>query len=304
MRCYIVTPHYAPFLGPTIHYEPSEILCIHKSSKAIGGSQVSNSTPLTVLVGPNVSEAENVVREAISHHKMLLVIGQCWVHYVGRAKSKLEPGERILVVKADGSLLVHRSVGYEPVNWMPGGDLVFHVHRKDEVLEIRAVRQKPTESVSVYFGKISLVSALSLIDSGEFSLYASEEDMQKAILLKPGLLEAGFRLISYEKKVEPGFVDVYGIDRDGKLVVVEIKRKTAAKDAVLQLARYIDAIKSKADREVRGILAAPSIGKDVQRLLATLGLEFKHLDPRKCAETLSRAETKKLAEFFKEKQIS
>jgi len=265
---------------------------------------VSNSTPLTVLVGPNVSEAENVVREAISHHKMILVIGQCWVHYVGRAKSKLEPGERILIVKADGSLLVHRSVGYEPVNWMPGGDLVFHVHRKDEVLEIRAVRQKPTESVSVYFGKISLVSALSLIDSGEFSLYASEEDMQKAILLKPGLLEAGFRLISYEKKVEPGFVDVYGIDRDGKLVVVEIKRKTAAKDAVLQLARYIDAIKSKADREVRGILAAPSIGKDVQRLLATLGLEFKHLDPRKCAETLSRAETKKLAEFFKEKQIS
>jgi len=45
---------------------------------------------------------------------------------------------------------------------------------------------------------------------------------------------------------------------------------------------------------------APSIAKDVQRILTTLGLEFKYLDPRKCADVLSRAETKKLAEFFKE----
>jgi RecB family endonuclease NucS len=100
--------------------------------------------------------------------------------------------------------------------------------------------------------------------------------------------------------VEPGFVDVYGIDKDGRLVVVEIKRKTAGKDAAFQLAKYIDAIKSRADREVRGILAAPDIAKDVQRLLATLGLEFKALDPKKCADILRKAETKKLETFFKE----
>jgi hypothetical protein len=143
-----------------------------------------------------------------------------------------------------------------------------------------------------------MVSALSLADSGEFSLYASEEDMQKAILLEPSLLEDGFKPISYEKKVELGFVDVYGVDNNGKLVVVEIKRKTAGKEAALQLARYIDAVKGKANREVRGILVAPNIAKDVQRLLATLGLEFRALDPKKCAETLRRSETKKLAEFF------
>jgi hypothetical protein len=138
------------------------------------------------------------------------------------------------------------------------------------------------------------------VDAAEFSLYSSEEDMQKAVLLKPELLEEGFKIISWEKKVEPGFIDVYGTDKDGRLVVVEIKRKTAGKDAVLQLAKYIEAIKSKADREVRGILASPDIAKDVQRLLATFGLEFKHLDPRKCAETLRRAENRKLAEYFKE----
>jgi RecB family endonuclease NucS len=260
---------------------------------------VVKSDSLTVLVDPDVAEAESAVREAVSQRRTFIVVGRCWVHYVGRATSKLDKGERILMTKADGSVLIHRSVGYEPVNWMPGGDVIFHVRTKDRVLEIRAVRQKPRESVAVFFDQISLVSSSKLRDSAEFSLYASEQDMQKAILLEPQLLEEGVKIISYEKKVEPGFVDVYGLDSNGRLVVVEIKRKTATKDAVLQLARYVEAIKTKADREVRGILAAPSVAKDVQRLLATLGLDFKHLDPKKCAETLSQAETKKLAEFFK-----
>ncbi len=272
-----------------------------KPSKIIGENKVSSFNPLTVLVSPNVSEAEKTVKEAISQNKTVVVIGNCWVHYLGRARSKLEPGERILIIKEDGSLLVHRSVGYEPVNWQPQG-CIFHVQAKEDVLEIRAVRQKPPESVKVFFDKIHVVSALSLVDSGEFSLYASEEDMYKAILLKPSLLEDGFKPISYEKKVEPGFVDVYGVDKHGKLVVVEIKRKTAGKKAAFQLAKYIEAIKSKADREVRGILAAPNIAKDVQRLLATLKLEFKSLDPRKCAEVLKKAETRKLETFFKEEK--
>ena len=259
-----------------------------------------SSKHLAVWIEPAVKEVEAAIEKAISQHKTLIVVGKCWVHYIGRAKSKLEPGERILMLKEDGSLLVHRSVGYEPVNWQPPG-CIFHIQVRDNVLEIRAVRQKPRESVEVFFDKIHLVFASHLVDSGEFSLYASEEDMHDAILLKPSLLEEGFKLISYEKKVEPGFIDVYGVDKDGKLAVVEIKRKKAGKDAALQLAKYIDAIKSRSNREVRGILAAPSIGKDVQRLLATLGLEFKSLDPRKCAEVLKKAETKKLEAFFREK---
>jgi RecB family endonuclease NucS len=256
-----------------------------------------DSKPLTVLVNPNVAEAEKTAREAVSQHKTLIVIGNCWVYYQGRARSELEPGERILVIKQDGSLLVHRSVGYEPVNWQPPG-CVFHTQMRGNFLEVHAVRRRPAESVKVSFDRILMVSALSLQDSGEFSLYASEEDMQKAILCRPSLLEEGFKPISYEKKVQPGFVDVYGVDKDGKLVVVEIKRKKAGKEAALQLAKYIDAVKRRADREVRGILVAPSIAKEVQRTLETLGLEFKPLDPKKCAEVLRRSETAKLAEFF------
>jgi len=258
---------------------------------------VSNSKPLTVSVSPNMNEAEKIVKEAISKRKTLLVIGNCWVYYFGRASSKLEPGERILMVKEDGSLLVHRSVGYEPVNWQPPG-CVFHTQVKGSILEIHAVRRKPPESVKVFFDRILMVSALSLTDSGEFALYASEEDMHKVILLEPSLLEEGFTPISYEKKVEPGFVDVYGIDKNGRFVVVEIKRKTAGKEAALQLAKYIEAIKSRTNREVRGILVAPNIARDVQRLLETLKLEFKPLNPKKCTEILKKVETRRLETFF------
>jgi len=264
---------------------------------------LSASRQPTVLVSPNMAEAGEIVKEALSQRKTIIMVGNCWVHYIGRARSELEPGERILIIKEDGSLLVHRSVGYEPINWQPPG-CIFHSQVKDGILEIHAVRRKPPESVRVFFNRIQLVSAMTLADSGEFLLYASEEDMHKAILLEPSLLEDGFKPISYEKKVEPGFLDVYGEDKDGRFVVVEVKRKTAGKEAVLQLAKYIEAVKSRTNREVRGILVAPNIAKNVQRLLETLGLEFKALDPKKCAEILKRAETKRLETFFKEEQAS
>ena len=252
-----------------------------------------------VLTNPKLAEAAAAIEKALAQRRTIIVAGECKVLYSGRAKSTLEPGERILIIKEDGSLLVHRPVGYEPVNWQPSGS-VFHVQTKADAVEVHAVRQKPRENVRVIFYEVFMVSALSLDDSGEFSLYASEKEMHRAILKKPSLLEEGFKPISYEKKVEPGFVDVYGVDKNGKLVVVEVKRKTAGKDAVLQLAKYIDAIKVKADRELRGVLVAPALGKDVQRLLVTLGLEFKALDPKKCAKVLKKDQNAKLETFFKE----
>ena len=260
---------------------------------------MSGRKPVVALRNPSVERAAEFVREALSERKGLVIVGNCWVDYKGRASSKLEPGERIVMIKGDGSVLVHRPVGYEPVNWQPPGCL-FQTRVAGDVLRVRAIRSKPSESVRISFDSVYLVSVLSLVDKGEFSLYASEEDMQRAILLEPFLLEADLKPIMYEKKVEPGFVDVYGIDKSGRLVVVEIKRKAAGRTAALQLAKYVDFVKSVAGREVRGVLAAPRLARGVQRLLASLGLEFKSLDPKRCAEVLHRPESRKLAEFFGE----
>lgn len=256
--------------------------------------------PLLAVQNPSVEKAVSLVREALSKRKALLIVGNCWVDYRGRASSKLEPGERIVIFKEDGSVLVHRPAGYEPVNWQPPG-CIFQASAAGKVLQIRAVRRKPPESVRISFDNVYLLSVLSLVDKGEFALHASEEDMQKAILMEPSLIEEGFKPISYEKKVEPGFVDVYGVDKAGKFVVVEIKRKTASKEAALQLSKYVDAIRGLVNREVRGVLAAPNLARGVQRLLETLGLDFKAVDPRKCAEVLSKPETRRLIEFFEMK---
>ena len=260
---------------------------------------MSSQKPLVVLENPTVEEAAEFVKNALSDRKALIIIGNCWVEYRGRASSKLEPGERIVIIKEDGSVLVHRPDGYEPVNWQPPGCL-FQTRSADGVLVVKAVRRKPSESVKMFFDRVYLLSALSLVDRGKFSLYASEEDMQRAILLQPEILEQGFKPIAYEKKVEPGFVDIYGIDKDGKFLVVEIKRKTAGREAALQLAKYVDSVKTTVSREVRGVLVAPRLAKGVQRLLATLRLDFKALDPKRCAEVLSKPETRKLEEFFGE----
>jgi RecB family endonuclease NucS len=254
---------------------------------------------LAVLTHPTLAEAAELIEKAFAQRRTLIVAGNCHVHYSGRANSTLESGERILLIKSDGSLLVHRPVGYEPVNWQPAGG-VFHVQVKDDELEVHGVRQKPRESVRVSFGQVLMVCALNLLDSGDFLLHASEDDMHRAILLKPELFEEGFKPISWEKKVEPGFVDIYGEDKNGKLVIVEVKRKTANKEAALQLAKYIGPIKAKVNREIRGVLVAPSLGKDVQRLLVTLGLEFKALDPKDCALVLRKAGVSKLESFFTE----
>ena len=258
---------------------------------------MSHRRPVVVYENPTVDEALGAVKAAVSGQKTLIVAGNCWVDYNGRASSSLEPGERILMVKEDHSVLVHRPTGYEPVNWQPSG-CIFRTRKKDDTLVVRAIRRKPREVITVFFDKIYLVSVLNLVDKGQFSLYASEEDMQKAILAQPSIVEEGLRPITYEKKVEPGFIDVYGVDKDGKMVVIEIKRKTAGREAALQLAKYAESLKKTVNREVRGILVAPQIAKGVQTLLVTLGLDFRRLDPKKCTEILRRIETKKIADFF------
>jgi len=262
-----------------------------------------NREPVVAAEKQTVESAASLIREAFQKRKTVLIVGNCWVEYRGRASSKLEAGERILILKEDGSLLVHRSVGYEPVNWQPPG-CIFQVGTSGaaKILQIRAVRRKPTESIRIFFDSVFLISVLDLVDTGVFELYATEEDMQKAILLNPSLVEDGFKPISYEKKVEPGFVDVYGVDKQGRFVVVEIKRKIASQEAVLQLARYVKAVRRLVNREVRGILVAPSLAKGVQRLLSSLGLDFKALDPKKCAKVLSKPETKRLQEYFEIKE--
>ena len=238
-----------------------------------------------ILLQPGVEETLKAVREAVVSGNVLLIVGGCRVEYEGRARSILSEGERIVVLKPDGSVLVHRPTGHSPVNWQPPRSIT-ESRIVDGELRIESFRRGVREVLRITFSNINLVVSMPLVDRGEFCMHASEEEMREAVLLEPRLIEEGFRPIKYEKRVESGFIDVYGLDSRGRLTVVELKRKTAGRDAVLQLSRYVRQLKSTSRREVRGILAAPSIARGAQSLLEALGLEFKPLSPEECYKVL------------------
>ncbi|MEM2273412.1 MAG: endonuclease NucS [Candidatus Bathyarchaeia archaeon] len=257
-----------------------------------------NDDRIVICESPDIDEAVDRLNEAFNEKRTIIIVGRCRVDYHGRASSKLEPGERIVIMKEDGAVLVHRSKGYEPVNWQPSG-CILQALREEDCLIIKAIKRAPREVVTIFFDRIHFLSTFKLMDEGEFSLYASEEEMRRAILMEPSLIEEGFKPIDYERRVKPGFVDIYGVDKDGRIVVVEIKRRTAGKEAVLQLERYIETLKRSLNKEVRGILAAPVISRDARQTLLSLGLDFRRVDPKKCSEILKRKEEKKILDFFR-----
>ena len=250
-----------------------------------------------ILERPSLDEAYKAVKNGIAQRRMLLIVGSCTVDYVGRASSKLSLGERLLIIKPDGSTLIHRPRDYAPVNWQPPGS-IFKTRLHDGRLHIRAYRRREGEILEIAFDRITLIAILHLVDEGEFHLYASEEDMRQAILIEPSLIEEGFKPVEVEKPVEPGFIDILGVDKEGVLTVVEIKRRAADRAAVLQLKSYVDAMRAETGREVRGILAAPSLAKGAQSLMAALNLEFKPLSPRRCADILKARKGRKLTEYL------
>ncbi len=242
-----------------------------------------------VLIRPSTTEAADGIEKALSSHLFLIVIGKCQVEYRGRARSKLPGGERVLLVKEDGSILIHRKKDYSPVNWQPPGSL-FYSEVHDSLLKIRALRRQPHESLEIEFESVRLVAGLALRDEAEFVLHADEAEMKRAVLLKPALIMEGFSPSESEKPLDSGFIDLYGKDAAERQVVVEFKKDTASKEAVLQLSRYINELRARIPhRTFRGILAAPALRKDANRLLKTFGFEFVRLDPRQCAEIISQA---------------
>jgi RecB family endonuclease NucS len=251
-----------------------------------------------ILENPPLKEAENAVKGGVSRHRTVIMAGECTVEYDGRASSKLGPGDRVALLKPDGSALVHRPRDYSPVNWQPSGS-IFRTRLTEDGLAVRVYRRKENESMEVVFTSLSLVAVLDLVDAAEFSLYASEKDMQEAILFKPEILEEGFRPMTKEMPVDPGFIDIIGHDGENRLVVVEIKRVKASKDAVRQLKKYKDVMDLDESRPVRAILVAPELAKGADKLLKEYGYEFKALTPQVCSDVLREKRNKPLTAFFR-----
>jgi endonuclease len=242
---------------------------------------------MVVLVSPELDEARSELVRALEGRMMVTMVANCTVSYSGRTGSDMGQGERLVVMKGDGCVLIHRGRDYQPVNWQPSG-CVFQTRIERGRLVVKAVRPSPLETLTIEMDRVEFLGAFRLKDEAEFVLHSSEEEMQKAILVEPELIERGLRVIDFEKKVAPGFVDVYGIDSQGNTVVIEIKKDPAGAAAVKQLVEYLRYFSPAEGKKLRPIIVAPSLAKGVQPMVERMRIEFKPLTLQKSLETLQR----------------
>lgn len=217
------------------------------------------------------------LKKAISNRMLTVIIGKCSVDYIGRSESKLTEGERLIIIKQDGSFLVHRPTGHSPINWQPTTSYI-DIRLVDHGLEIIAFRRKPREIVKVILSSIDFIAYGKLVDHGDFVMYLDEHEIRDLLFEHPEIIEGGLRFVEREKKLNGDSIDLFGYDHRGKPVIVEIKRVTATREAVRQLYRYVEAYQKLYGTRPRGILAAPQFTTSAIEALDRLGLEKKEIN--------------------------
>ena len=242
---------------------------------------------MVVLVSPSLREAHAEIEAGIEARKLVVMVATCSVSYSGRAGSQLGEGDRLIILKKDGCALVHRGRDYQPVNWQPSG-CVIKASLNEDSLTVKAVRPSPLESLVVTAKQIQFLGTFHLDDKAEFQMHASEQDMQRAIILQPEIVEPGLKVVDFEKKVPPGFVDVYGIDSEGNTVVIEIKKDPAGFPALKQLSEYLKYLQPAPGKRLRPFIVAPSLAKGVQPTLTRERIEYRQLTLQRSAEIIKQ----------------
>lgn len=204
---------------------------------------------------------------------MRLVIARCSVDYAGRLTAHLPLAVRLLVVKTDGSVLVHSDAGgYKPLMWMsPPCTLREETGRW-------TVTNKPGEQLVIAVEEVLHDSSHELgIDPG-LQKDGVEAHLQQLLADRCEVLGAGWRLVRREYPTDIGPVDLLCRDPDGGIVAVEIKR-TGEIAGVEQLARYLERLDLDSRlRPVRGIFAAQQIKPQARVLAAARGILCVEVD--------------------------
>ncbi len=216
---------------------------------------------------------------------MRLVIARCSVDYAGRLSAHLPLATRLLVLKSDGSVLVHSdSLSYKPLNWMsPPCTLAVLVPEHEQVeagvIELWKVNQTKTADLLVIsIHEILHDSAHELgIDPG-LQKDGAEADLQRLLAEQIELLGEGFHLVRREYMTAIGPVDILATDADGRSVAVEIKRRGDI-DGVEQLTRYLELMnRDPLLAPVSGVFAAQEIKPQARTLATDRGIRCLTLD--------------------------
>ena len=209
---------------------------------------------------------------------MRVVIARCSVDYAGKLTAHLPTATRLLVVKADGSVLVHADGGsYKPLNWM-SPPCTLRTDVDESGAGTWTVTNKAGEQLVITIGEVVADHSHDLgIDPG-LAKDGVEAHLQELLAAQVETLGEGWRLVRREFPTAIGPVDLMCRDGDGLAVAVEIKRRGGI-DGVEQLTRYLELLnRDPLLSPVRGIFAAQEIKPQARVLAGDRGIECVLLD--------------------------
>jgi endonuclease len=202
-----------------------------------------------------------------------LVIARCSVDYDGRLTAHLPSALRLLIVKADGSVLVHSDGGsYKPLNWMSPPC------RLTEQPDKWTVTNKAGETLTINIEETLSDSFVDLGTDPGLVKDGVESHLQELLAEQLHLLGEGYRLIRREYPTPIGPVDIMCRDADGVAVAIEIKRRGEI-DGVEQLSRYLELLnRDPLLTPVQGVFAAQEIKPQARTLAVDRGIRCLTLD--------------------------
>src|SRR3954451_25292349 len=216
---------------------------------------------------------------------MRLVIARCSVDYAGRLSAHLPLAIRLLMVKADGSLLVHSDgERYKPLTWMSPPCTIRTAEPSDDqraagITELWTVTQgKTADLLIVSIHEVLHDSSHELgVDPG-LQKDGVEAHLQKLLAEQIHLLGDGHILVRREYMTAIGPVDILARDAGGAAVAVELKRRGDI-DGVEQLTRYLELMnRDPLLAPVAGVFAAQEIKPQARTLAQDRGIRCVVLD--------------------------
>jgi RecB family endonuclease NucS len=203
---------------------------------------------------------------------MRLVVARCEVHYTGRLTAVLPEAVRLLVFKADGSVLVHDDAGgYKPLNWMTPPTVV---QEGEDRIVVRKWAGKSEDRLEIRMTELLSDVTHDMGESAALQKDGVERHLQEELAARPDVLGERLQLVRREWPTDIGPVDLMCRDDSGDWVAVEIKR-VGTIDAVEQLTRYLERIEIEG---CRGVLAAQVIKPQARTLAEARGIHCVEVD--------------------------
>jgi RecB family endonuclease NucS len=202
-----------------------------------------------------------------------LIVARCEVTYTGRVSAVLPEAVRLLILKDDGSVLVHDDAGgYKPLNWMTAPTFL-----ADDGDRLVVTKPKSEDALEIRLLEVLSDVAHDMGESAALQKDGVERDLQEALAAAPNALGEPLTLVRREWQTEIGPVDLM-CHGAGDWVAVEVKR-IGTIEAVEQLTRYLDFIRRDPAKDgCRGILAAERLKPQAIALAESRGIRCVALD--------------------------